>query len=301
MHGVDQNPIYKLASHNGLLSRTPPAQGRKLGQKVIFAKEKGIPVNIKVVEEVDWTFGMLMAQTEDFYQMHIPTPVENDSVGAFLCREFNAKMDRYHGQDFKLRKMIFDQRMLNEAVISGCDDLHELSLAEIGCFQELPGVHYVIPPGFESVIGLLAKDIPKDTVHLNHVVSQVTWRATHSSSNNANNANNKHPVCVECTNGKKFYADHVLVTISLGCLQKYGGRIFHPQLPEFKLGAIDRLTIGTVNKVILEFAGRVLPEGVTRLECIWDHDAADRDNMKTDWTKKIGSFEAIAPTVLIGE
>ena len=267
----------------------------------MFCKEHGDPVNTKVVEEVDWTFGMLMAQTEDFFQMRIPTPVENDSVGAFLWREFDSKMERYQGQDYKLRHMIFEQRMLNEAVISGCDDLSQVALSEVGCFQELPGVHYVIPPGFEAVPKLLLQNIPKASVMLNHAVTQVTWHTSHNSANNANNANNKYPVCVECTNGKKFYADHVLVTTSLGCLKKCSGRMFNPQLPEFKLSSIDRLSMGTVNKVILEFGERVLPEGVTRLECIWDRDCSDRDNIKSDWVKKIGAFEAIAETVLVGE
>lgn len=300
VHGVDQNPIFKLASQNGLLSKSSPGQGRKLGQKVMFAQEKGEPVNTKIVEEVDWTFGMLMSQVEEFYQLQIPTPVENDSVGGFLQREFNCKMDRYHGNDYKLRKMVFEQRMLNEAVISGCDNLHQVSLAEVGGFKELPGMHYVIPGGFEAVMPIMQQNIPKENILLKSVVSQISWQNDQNSAKNAN-ANNRYPVCVQCTNGKNFYADHVLITISLGCLKKQSGRMFNPQLPEFKLSAIDKLSFGTVNKVILEFSDRVLPEGVTRLECIWDQDKADLEDLKHNWVRKIGSFEAITDSVLVGK
>ena len=268
----------------------------------MFVTDKGEPVNTKIVEEVDWTFGMLMAQVEEFYQMHIPTPMENDSVGAFLEREFTVKMDRYHGRDFKVRKMIFDQRLLNEAVINGCHDLRELALSEVGSFEELPGVHYLIPPGFESIVSILKRNIPPENILLKHAVSQITWHANQNSANNTNaNANaNKYPIYIECQNGKQFYADHVLVTTSLGFLKRMCGRLFNPQLPDFKLNAIDRLSFGTVNKVILEFGGRVLPEGVTRLECLWDRESVLHEDIKTAWFKKFGAFEAIAENVLVG-
>ena len=70
-------------------------------------------------------------------------------------------------------------------------------------------------------------------------------------------ANNQYPVCVECSNGNKFYADVCLVTISLGYLKQHAERMFDPVLPNFKTAAIGRIAMGTVNKVILEFDGQV--------------------------------------------
>ena len=40
----------------------PYFQGRSLGESLKFLKEDGSPVNTKIVEEVDWTYGMLMSQ-----------------------------------------------------------------------------------------------------------------------------------------------------------------------------------------------------------------------------------------------
>jgi spermine oxidase len=295
IHGIDKNPIYKLAVENNLLKGS--FQGRKLGKRLMFLTEKGEPINSKIVEEVDWLYGMLMAQCEEFYQLHQPTPVENDSVGAFLEREFDYKMNRYSGPERKLRKMILAQRLLGESVISGCHSLHEVALSEIGCFEELPGVHYIIPPGFESVVGLLKENIPADKMLLNHPVTQISWS---ENDNGIHNRDEPYKVCVQCENGKKFYAHHVIVTIPLGYLKKHARRIFNPPLPEHKMEAINHIAMGTVNKVVMEFDGPVLPPDVHRLEMVWDREQENGQSLSETWHKKIGSFEAIADNVLVG-
>lgn len=184
--------------------------------------------------------------------------------------------------------------MVNEAIIDGCHTLHDLALSEAGSFEELPGVHYVIRPGFEAVLDLLRQNIPKGRIHLKTVVNQITWQQQSKGAK-------EYEVCIECQNGKKYNANHVIVTCSLGYLKKTSGRLFNPPLPDFKLNAINRLEFGTVNKVILEFEGRVLPPNVARLEMIWDRSNVDNENIHDSWIKKIGSFDAIADTVLVGE
>ncbi|KAK2163395.1 hypothetical protein LSH36_80g04020 [Paralvinella palmiformis] len=293
IHGIDLNPIYKIAVENNLLATH--YSGRKLGQKIMFLTEDGEPVNAKIVEEVDWYFGMIMASCEDFYQSQIPTPYENDSVGAYVEREFGDKFRKYRGRDLKLRQMILQQRLLGESIISGCHLMNELALSEVGSFKELPGVHYVIPPGFESVVHILSHNIPKEKVLLDHAVSQIHWDSSVGGGNEAA------AVCVECQNGKKIYADQVLVTVSLGYLKRHAGRLFSPPLPDVKLDAINRLEMGTVNKVVLEFDSQVLPDGVFRLEMIWNRENIENEDISESWVKKIGCYEAIADNVLVGK
>jgi len=109
------------------------------------------------------------------------------------------------------------------------------------------------------------------------------------------------PVCIECSNGKKFYADICIVTISLGYLKQHSARLFNPLLPDSKVEAIERVAMGTVNKIILEFDGQVLPDGIFRLEMVWDYKNIDHLDIAERWHKKIGSFEAVADDVLMGE
>ena len=298
IHGIDRNPIFSLCTQHNML---PPAyQGRQLGRKMMFLQENGEPVNTKVVEEVDWVYGTLMSQCEEFYQDQVPTPQQNDSVGGFCDREFDYHFgSKYSGDEYHTRKMIFQQRLLGECIIAGCNSMHDVSLSEVGAFEELPGVHYVIPPGFEAVVDLLKQDIPAEKILLEHPVTRVAW----NNSANPDNANtNQYEVCVECKNGKRFYADHVLVTCSLGYLKEHHTRMFDPPLPNYKSDTIERICIGTVNKVILEFEERVFPDEVFRLEMIWDRDNIENEDLSDSWIKKIGSFETVTEkgNVVIG-
>lgn len=295
IHGIERNPIFKLCIQKKWLN--PKFAGRKFGQKHMFLTEDGMPIHAKLVEEVDWVFGMLMSQVEDFYTQQMPTPLENDSVGAFLEREFEEKLNHVPTLDHNLRRIIFHQRMLNEAIIAGCHNMREVALSEEGSFEELPGVHYVIPPGFHAVVDALAQGVPETSIVLDHPVSQITWCGENSSTLNGS----LYPVCVECVNGKKFYANHVINTVSLGYLKKNAGRLYSPPLPEHKLKAIDQISIGTVNKIVLEFeSGPVLPNAVNRLEVMCDRLTLEDEPMETRWIKKISFFEAIADSVLIG-
>ncbi|ELT94559.1 hypothetical protein CAPTEDRAFT_225468 [Capitella teleta] len=261
IHGIHANPIYKIATQHNLLSKL--YQGRKLGQRMMFLHQDGHPVNTK-----------------------------NDSVGAFIWREFSEKLDRYHGQERHIREMVLHQRLLGECIISGCNNMNDIALSEVGSFQELPGVHYVIPPGFEQICHILKENIPSEALRLKHAVSQIKYGQADGA---------EHPVCVECQNGQKFYADHVIVTVSLGYLKQHHDRLFEPLLPVEKLSAFERVAMGTVNKVILEFDGQILPDGIFRLELIWDRLEEDElVDLSERWFKKLGSFEAVTDNVLMG-
>ena len=84
-------------------------------------------------------------------------------------------LHRYNNEEKKLRRALLQHHMLGECVISGANTLHDVALSECGSFEELPGVHYVIPPGFESIIQILGQNVPQEAVFLNHVVTKVTW------------------------------------------------------------------------------------------------------------------------------
>ena len=291
IHGVELSPIYKIAVENNLLSHQ--YQGRHIGKKMIFLTESGKPVNARVVHEVDLQYGMVMSECEDFYKQQIPTPLENDSVGAYAEREFKQRISRHRGDEHRLRCMVFAQRLLGECVISGAHNMRDVALSEFGCFEELPGVHYVIPPGFQSIVHVLQQNIPPANIRLNQVVTQITW-------NQDSNDKTSHPVCITCVDGRQYQADICLVTISLGYLKKHAGRLFHPPLPDVKIEAINHIGMGTVNKIILEFDNQILPDEVFRLEMVWDRSNVENEDISTSWVKKIGSYDAVADTVLMG-
>ena len=58
---------------------------------------------------------------------------------------------------------------------------------------------------------------------------------------------------VQLSDGEELEADFVIVTVSLGVLQAQAHSLFEPGLPSRKLEAIEKLEIGSVDKIYLEF------------------------------------------------
>lgn len=82
---------------------------------------------------------------------------------------------RYPAEERRVRRLLLHHRFIGESVISGADSLYDIALSEVGSFEELPGIHYVIPPGFESVIDILRDNIPPSCLLLEHTVTNISW------------------------------------------------------------------------------------------------------------------------------
>lgn len=98
----------------------------------------------------------------------------------------------------------------------------------IGGYQQLPYGLYMLPEKLDVRTGKIVTDISYDA-----------------------NGNKKKAV-IQCKDGEKFFADHVVFTGSLGVLKQQKIK-FEPPLPDWKRGAINRLGFGIMNKVVLVF------------------------------------------------
>ncbi|KAH3717031.1 hypothetical protein DPMN_059811 [Dreissena polymorpha] len=298
IHGIERNPIYQIADENGLLQLRYKDKG--LRHRNIFLTETGVEVHSKTVMECDFTYGLLIQQCEEFFQMSMPTPYDIDSVGDYMDVEIEEKLENFMGSERKMREMIFNQHIKQETVVSGCNDLHEVSLSEFGCYEELPGVHYTIPPGFQSVLDILLGKVPENNILLNHTVKSIRW------GNNDNDGG----VLVECENGRKFSAERIIWTCSLGVLKASCDRMidppvdrmFDPPLPKEKRDAIERLGFGVVDRVNLIFDEPIVDTDIFRIELLWDDESYNAENrnpdMSTLWYRKLYSFEVVNDNLL---
>lgn len=120
--------------------------------------------------------------------------------------------------------------------------------------------------GFKKLFDLLTlafpdseKELPvKHKILYNKVVSSVTW-----------GVNN---VDVLCEDGVHYYADHVIVTSSLGFLKSHYHTFFTPCLPLKKQTAIEALGFSIVDKIHLLFPYRWWPEEVKNFNFLWTGD-----------------------------
>lgn len=290
IHGIERNPIYQIADENHLLQLRN--KDKSFRRKDVYMREDGEVISERLVKEVDFTYGMLISKCEEFFACSVPTPEEDDSVGAFLDRTFEENVENYSNGNRRLRELIFWHHKLLECCISGCDNLHEVSLAEFGSYESLPGIHYTIPPGFEAVLDILKQNIPKENIVFNAPVRCINWDLGPDS---------EYPVCVEMENGEKHYANHVIVTVSLGVLKASSDRFFSPPLPAAKQQALKKLGFGVVNKVFLVFEEPIVDADVFRLNMIWDPDTVVDADLRNSWYRKIYSFEVVHERILVGK
>ncbi|XP_063221269.1 spermine oxidase isoform X2 [Bacillus rossius redtenbacheri] len=111
-------------------------------------------------------------------------------------------------------------------------------------------------------------------------------------------------VVVECEDGRRFLADHVICTVPLGVLKEKAATLFSPPLPRYKLDSIDRLLFGTVDKIILEYDRPFLNPDISEVMLLWEKHDYDEDSLDDDlskcWFRKIYSFSKLSDTLLLG-
>lgn len=323
IHGVLGNPVYELAMQHGLVDIMQMPKPHK----VVAATEKGKQIPFNVLQEIYEAYLCFLKRCEEYFISQYLPPEGIDSVGDHIKLEISLYLDKYKvPQERHIRQLIFDCLLKRETCISGCDNMSEIDILEIGSYTELQGGNITLPGGYSSILAPFCKEIPKEKLLLEHAVNKIVWN---KSSNNCDDADDSddsdrtvieepiksndssresscekdlsHNVEITCENGNKFYADHVICTIPLGVLKHNASTLFKPSLPDYKLEAIDRLLFGTVDKILLEYERPFLNPTITEVLLLWDEPESKSENdYSTHWYKKIYSFSKISETLLLG-
>lgn len=127
---------------------------------------------------------------------------------------------------------------------------HELSAWWTGSDAMFGGEDVLFPGGYDQLTGYLARGLD---IRFNTAVAQVRWGGP--------------GVEAVLASGEALRADRVIVTVPLGVL-KAGGIRFTPELPQDKQAAIERLSMGLLNKLFLRFEAAFWPAGMDWHECM---------------------------------
>lgn len=123
-------------------------------------------------------------------------------------------------------------------------DLDQVSIAGAGMAGSYAGGNHLLTGGYDQVPAFLAAGLPD--LRMGEVVETVDHGGAH---------------CTVTTGKGAYEADHIVCTLPLGVLQAKAVR-FSPALPSGKTEAIERMGMGHLGKVILEFPRRFWPGGV---------------------------------------
>ncbi|XP_022789627.1 spermine oxidase-like [Stylophora pistillata] len=307
IHGTIGNPIFDLACELNLLqksdvdktwinedSRAKP----KLDQSQLRWK-----IDDQTLEEVWNVFEKLITETEDISKVKKfckGIPEDKRTVGNYLTQGFQDYLDS-STSDTAITKTVkhdlflfFEERECNAV---GCNSLNDLNLEDFGEYIYLDGSGYCpVPDGYNRITEALAAQLNSGCIHLNQEVTQINWGSSSESDDDAEKR--YHPVKVLCANSKTFYADHVIITVSLGILKEMHSTLFSPSLPSDKIDAIRNLGFGCVGKIFLEFEKPFWPTDEYSLHLIW----SNKKNTKHEstianfpWTRHLHSMYTTRP------
>lgn len=103
--------------------------------------------------------------------------------------------------------------------------------------------------GCSEYLSVLCGDMPPQNLRLGTPVVRIEW------NRNGNKASDPQPpILVRTAAGESLPADYVISTLPLGVLRHLGSEMFDPPMTQLKQKAVDRMGLGTVEKIFLEFA-----------------------------------------------
>ncbi|XP_011495992.1 PREDICTED: peroxisomal N(1)-acetyl-spermine/spermidine oxidase [Ceratosolen solmsi marchali] len=295
IHGVLGNPIFELAMTNDLISIMSISRPHK----IVAAMEDGKQIPFSVLEEIYTAYICFLKRCEEYFLSSYNPPEGIHSVGEHIVLETNLYLASLSPEDKKIRQLLFDCLLKRETCITGCDNMKEIDLMEMGSYTELQGGNISLPGGYSSILEPICKHIPKERILTKHAITKIRWQTdSQLRSNGSNDA-----IKVECDNGKIINCEQVICTLPLGVLKEQAAEIFVPSLTTSKLQAIDKLMFGTVDKIILEYDRPFLNPGISEIMLLWDDRKLAVEEIADpiqSWFRKIYSFIKISDTLLLG-
>lgn len=218
IHGVNENPITKLAKEFGI--KTLPTDD-----------ENAIEFSADGRELPDDEFERMEALFEDVYE-EVAEMQNSTEEDISLQVAFDQVIAERGLSAADLRRLNYYIHLVT-ALEYGADP-KDLSLWWWDQDEEFGGGEVIFPGGYNQITDGLANGLD---IRLRTVVNTVRYGVD--------------GVEVETSAGV-FVADKAVVTLPLGVLKQASVK-FEPPLPESKQAAIDRLAMGVLNKVYLKF------------------------------------------------
>ncbi|XP_022730814.1 probable polyamine oxidase 5 [Durio zibethinus] len=290
IHGIGGSPIHQIAQEIHALESDKPWECMDgLSDELKTIAEGGFELNASIVDPISTLFKNLMdfaqgkptedsAGTEDvrYYNFAAKEASKgctsnggfgNHSVGAFLRQGLDAYWDSSKNREELRGYGKWSRKLLDEAIFAmhentqrtytSAGDLLTLDFEAESEYRMFPGEEITISKGYLSIIEYLASVLPPGVIQLDRKVSSIEWQPEGHQSVEMANVFDSRPVKIHFCDGSVMFADHVIVTVSLGVLKAgtcQDSGMFNPPLPFFKTEAISRLGYGVVNKLFLQLS-----------------------------------------------
>ncbi|CAM4580953.1 peroxisomal N(1)-acetyl-spermine/spermidine oxidase isoform X1 [Lepidochelys kempii] len=302
IHGPSkENPVFKLASDYGLLDEEAMSEENQQIEvgghpflPTVFYSNAGRVLTPELGEGVRNLFSTLLDQTREF--LHVPQ-VSVPSVGEYLRKEIAQQVKEWSDDDETkwLKLAVLNTYFKLECCVCGTDSMDHVALGPFGEYAMLPGLDCTFPGGYGGLPDCMLTSLPKESVVFHKPVTAVRWGGSYREESQEGRT---FPVQVECEDGERFLADHVIVTVPLGFLKEHHETFIDPPLPPRKADAIRKLGFGTNNKIFLEFEQPFWPPDCQLIKVVWEDESplieAGTD-LQAGWFRKLPCFVVLQP------
>ncbi|XP_055378496.1 protein anon-37Cs [Condylostylus longicornis] len=210
---------------------------KRLDIEPIFIKSDGefIPFDLK--QNVIKTFNYILNEIEEKFNSVNSKKIKNGKQ--YLENKIKEKSKILYGNDSQIASLVYQALMSDLQSFYGCD----MSYVHIENLRNLLNIYTNSSLlGHEMIATLqpLIKDL-QDIIHYNKPVVKI----------------NSYTGEINCIDGTKYIADHIISTIPLGHLKAYQSFLFEPELSDMKLKSINKLGIGTPENVFIKYNGNL--------------------------------------------
>lgn len=299
IHGIGNSPIHKIAQQIHSLHSDQPWEcmdgNNSNDESLTTISEGGFNLQPSIVDPVSKLFKYLMEYSQgkltketakgeevlSYYNMAVKASSSNFgskknlSIGSFLRQGLDAYFESVQEEEEEeevngygdwnkklLEEAVFAMYENTERTYTSAGDLECLDYEAESEYRMFPGEEITIAKGYLSIIEYIASVLPPGLIQLGKKVKKIEWQSQKKSYDD----NCFRPVKLHFCDGSIMYADHVIVTVSLGILKASishhddsdddddKGMLFSPKLPSFKVEAISRLGFGVVNKLFMQLS-----------------------------------------------
>ena len=295
IHGSRDNALYDKATELKIINVPGTPKG------IVHLLSSGEKIADEVVDRYTSLFNDVLDETIKCARTNNwrEKPDCHCPISAYLTAQFNEAA----GEDAsEMKQPVLEYCLLDEGFSNGTKLSEGVGLLTCGDYGIPKGdddSNIVVSGGYSEITDSLAASLPSDCIHLNSEVATIAWNRGDNSSNTR--AGSTLPVEVTCTDGRRYEAHHVIVTVSLGVLKQgslQGGRLFDPQLPERKLSAIAKVGMGLVDKVAIKFATPLVEADHQALFLYWLEKDKGDPRITQPWARCQSTFDHISDSTI---
>lgn len=291
-HGEKDNVVFQMArSHDLLQSNT-----LRYDDFAMYRSDGSVVPDQSAADLMQLAIGILESDDDEFHR-------HGGSLGDFFVSRYTAAV-----QESKFDATLADQFLdffhKYENSYEASDSWFDASAIGYTQYWDCAGDLLLNwrDRGYQMVFDLLMNRVPgatkpsipvEERIRFGQQVCRIEWATV----------DNQSAATVECSDGTRWTADHVICTVSLGVLKERTPLgLFVPPLPASKLAAIDALTLGTVDKIYLHFAEPFWPADWKGFSLLWTK--ADRELLRPEdaWMESVFGMYRVdfQPNILCG-